>query len=174
MQIDVEEIVAAVVELPSVCLILCIFKICNRWMVGRCTYYQEVHFPTNLAAALLHEGYFLIPLTIQISFFPTWASLGLLWMLSLVAACIVTFNFETFDQPSSVSVRLSWVWLLLSSVQLWEWSLDRQLHSFSGKFSFESFTGKFSLESLSFQNPCLRREIIYADQLPAITVTVTV
>ena len=98
MQIDVEEIVAAVVELPSVCLISCIFKIYNRWMVGRCTYYQEVHFPTNLAAALLHEGYFLIPLTIQISFFPTWASLVfykcfLLWQLALAKYHFQLSNF---------------------------------------------------------------------------------
>ena len=160
-------------------------------MVGRCTYYQEVHFPTNLAAALLHEGYFLIPLTIQISFFQPGPVLFFINAFSCGSLHWpnITFNFQTFDQPPSVSVRLSWLWLLLSSLQLWEWSLDRQLHSFSEKFPLESFTWKFhlkvslesftrkfhskvSLESLSFQNPCLRCEIIYADQLPAITVTV--
>ena len=145
------------------------FKICNRWMVGRCTYYKEVHFPAKLAAAW---GILSYSFDNSDFIFPTWASLGLLWMLSLVAACIVTFNFQTFHQPSSVSVRLSWVWLLLSSVQLWEWSVvSGQAASF---LLWKVFTQKFSLKSLSFQNPCLRCEIIYADQLPAITVTVTV
>ena len=144
MQIDVEEIVAAVVELPSVCLISCMFKICNRWMVGRCTYYQEVHFPTNLAAALLHEGYFLIPLTIQISFFQPGPVLVcykcfLLWQLALSLSTLkLLTNLQVFlsDYPEFGSC------CPVSNFESGQWtgSFIPSLESFHSKVSLESFT----------------------------------